>query len=48
MDNKNKDKNCEICYKIKCRGCGWEPDDAESDLLNKGLLTKCPDCGGGR
>ncbi len=43
-----KVKNCEICYKIKCKNCGWEPDEIELPLVLSGKLTKCPDCGGGK
>jgi DNA-directed RNA polymerase subunit RPC12/RpoP len=37
--------NCEICYKIVCRKCGWEPDDMEVSLIQKEELTACPLCG---
>lgn len=37
-------QNCEICYKIVCRGCGWEPKDEEVLLIQKEELTACPLC----
>lgn len=43
-----QDKNCEECYKIKCKNCDWEPDNSEVELLNHGILTKCPDCSSGK
>lgn len=43
-----KEKNCEICYKIKCKNCGWEPNEIELSQVLSGKLTKCPDCGGGK
>lgn len=43
-----QDQNCEVCYQIKCKNCGWEPDEFELIQVQKGTLTKCPDCGGGR
>lgn len=45
---RGKEQDCEQCFKIKCKNCGWEPDSGEMELLNQGLLTKCPDCGGGK
>lgn len=39
------ENTCETCFKIKCRGCGWEPDSAQVTLIQKELLTACPDCG---
>ncbi len=38
-------QNCEICYKIICRGCGWEANDEEVLQIQKELLTACPNCG---
>lgn len=38
------DKNCKDCYKIICRGCGWEPNDSELLQIQKGTLTTCPKC----
>ncbi|MBI3984924.1 MAG: hypothetical protein HY344_03205 [Candidatus Levybacteria bacterium] len=41
-------KDCKVCYKIKCRNCGWEPSEKELSLVLAGKLIKCPDCGGGK
>ena len=43
--NMDKQENCDICYKIKCKGCGWEPDESELEKIKSGQLTNCPDCG---
>lgn len=40
-----KENNCEICFKIKCKNCGWEPNDLEVELVVSGKLTNCPVCG---
>lgn len=37
--------NCDVCYKIICRGCGWEPNEVEVKLIEREVLTSCPDCG---
>ncbi len=46
MEDQNK--NCEECFKIKCRNCGWEPSAKELILINKGKLNSCPLCGKGK
>lgn len=38
------DVDCRECFKIKCRGCGWEPDDTQVELIQKEVLTECPVC----
>jgi predicted nucleic acid-binding Zn-ribbon protein len=43
--NDNNQSNCEICYKIVCRGCGWEPSEREVLLIQQEELTICPHCG---
>lgn len=43
-----KEKNCEVCFKIKCKNCGWESGVIELPLVISGKLTKCPCCGGGK
>jgi hypothetical protein len=45
---KTDNVNCEDCFKIKCRNCGWEPSKEELILVNQGKLTSCPLCGGGK
>ncbi len=40
-----REKECEICFKIKCKNCGWEPSDAEYAMVASGKLTSCPACG---
>ena len=42
MNKQNKD--CEDCYRIKCKNCGWEPDEFELNKVQNGSLTSCPDC----
>lgn len=41
MDN----QNCDICYKIICRKCGWEASSEEVLQIQKEELTACPLCG---
>ncbi len=36
--------NCDICYKIICKGCGWEPDLDQLALIQKEGLTSCSQC----
>ncbi len=38
-------EDCEVCVPIKCKNCGWEPDDEELQLVLSGKLTSCPNCG---
>ncbi len=38
-------EDCEVCFKIKCTNCGWEPDEKELPKVLSGSLTNCPDCG---
>lgn len=45
---KSKTQDCQDCFKIKCRNCGWEPNSKELKLINKGTLTACPMCGNGK
>lgn len=42
---KQNKEDCEICYKIKCKNCGWEPNAKELPQVASGKLTNCPDCG---
>jgi hypothetical protein len=42
---KQNEENCEVCFKIKCKHCGWEPDEAELEKVMTGKLGVCPDCG---
>lgn len=44
MDNQGKN-SCEICYKIVCRKCGWEPNDNEVSLIQSGVIEACIVCG---
>lgn len=41
----NMQENCEVCYQIKCKNCGWEPDEVQVEKVLKGELKICPDCG---
>lgn len=36
--------DCENCFKIKCKNCGWEPDKKELIQVQKGALVSCPVC----
>ncbi len=36
---------CNVCSKIICRGCGWQPNNEESHKIVQGILTACPLCG---
>ena len=42
---KQSEKDCEKCFKIKCKNCGWEPDGEELKEIMIGKLSICPDCG---
>lgn len=45
MNLKTDIGSCEECYKIKCRGCGWEPNVREVEEIQEEILTSCPRCG---
>ena len=46
MLNFMKDKqNCEICYRIICKQCGWVASDYDVSKIQKGELSACPTCG---
>lgn len=46
VNNVMKNTNdCDICYKIICRQCGWEADDGAVLQIQKGEMTACPLCG---
>lgn len=38
-------KQCDICVKIICKVCGWEPSGSELEKIIKRELTACPLCG---
>lgn len=38
-------KDCEVCYKIICKGCGWVADDDAVLKIQNGEITSCPMCG---
>jgi hypothetical protein len=42
---KSKKENCDICYKIICKQCGWEASDEDVLQIQKGQITACPECG---
>jgi peptide subunit release factor 1 (eRF1) len=42
---KSNQEECIDCYKIKCKNCGWEPNEKELSEVLAGKLTNCPDCG---
>lgn len=44
----NKERDCEDCFKIKCKNCGWEPSEEEYQQIVQGNLKACPVCGGGK
>lgn len=38
-------KECVTCFKIICKQCGWEAQECDVLLIQKGEMTACPDCG---
>lgn len=42
MTNMN---DCDICYKIVCKGCGWTASPRDLLLIQTGRMKECPDCG---
>lgn len=40
-----QEESCAVCYKIRCRECGWEASDAEVLLVQERTLIACPVCG---
>ncbi len=42
MTNMN---DCDICYKIVCKGCGWTASPRDVLLIQSGRMKECPDCG---
>jgi len=42
---KMNQEECIDCHKIKCKNCGWEPNEKEFSEVLAGRLTNCPDCG---
>jgi hypothetical protein len=44
MEN-NTDQSCLTCYKITCKGCGWEANEEQVLLIQKEKITSCPLCG---
>lgn len=45
MKNQLTQENCEECFKIKCKNCGWEASEREVQKVQSGKLKTCPDCG---
>lgn len=45
MQNENLNSNCEVCFKIICKLCGWEADKNEVEAIQSGVLENCPECG---
>jgi hypothetical protein len=41
MKSKNE---CQVCYKITCKQCGWEATDEDVIKIQKAQLTACPLC----
>ena len=39
------DQDCQICYRIICRGCGWTAGDEDVRCIQRGEMTACPECG---
>jgi NAD-dependent SIR2 family protein deacetylase len=44
MKKMNK-QDCETCYKIICKQCGWVASDEEVLKIQRGEMTVCPECG---
>ncbi len=42
---KGKKLECNACYRIICKQCGWEATDEEVSRIQKGELAACPVCG---
>lgn len=42
---KDQNQDCEVCYKIKCKNCGWEASDLQVRKIASGEITYCPACG---
>ncbi len=40
-----KEKDCEICYRILCKRCGWVAFEDDVIKIQKGEITACPECG---
>lgn len=40
-----KRKDCDICYQIVCKRCGWKADEDAVLQIQKGEMTACPKCG---
>jgi hypothetical protein len=38
-------QDCAVCYKIICKGCGWEASDRDVSAIQMGKITACPECG---
>ncbi len=38
-------ENCEICYQIICKRCGWKACEGDVLKIQKGEMTVCPECG---
>jgi uncharacterized protein YhbP (UPF0306 family) len=40
----DKKRDCDTCYKIFCKRCGWEADEFAASEIKVGELTACPKC----
>jgi hypothetical protein len=40
-----EEKNCDICYRIICKRCGWVASAEEVSDIQCGRMTACPECG---
>ncbi|HWY80164.1 MAG TPA: hypothetical protein VNW29_07440 [Candidatus Sulfotelmatobacter sp.] len=45
MSKRQPDKDCDICYKIICKQCGWVASEADVLKIQKSEITACPECG---
>ena len=37
-------ENCDVCFKIICKKCGWQANNEETKEITVGKLTSCPVC----
>jgi hypothetical protein len=40
-----QENNCEECFRIICKRCGWVASDEAVSQIQCGKLTACPECG---
>lgn len=43
--NTQENQNCDVCFQIKCKMCGWIANEKETSEVQSGVLKNCPKCG---